>query len=373
MDGLNLNLITDQAKEVEELRQKRAGLSSALYERLDIAEAAFLKEGATPEQAAQAGKQMKTTIDSAIAHTTQYKATIADLTAGLTTRLDSYQLFIARNKEYTKIEYIVSLINPTKADAFRARRIQNQSVQENLDSVLQYGDRIYQRICEIRSEDIKTLERLTVNTKVVAAKIEKYQPLEEALKIKLDALKGTYEGLQRKYQGADATGQRELLREIVPLKDELTKLEHEHTQAFTIYQQAKQQLFSSLKAQENYEQLIKDLGAQATLVREKLDNTTEVFKAVPGAVKTALITKGMEVIDATINASLEASLDMIMTAAEGVSRATKGRQETPTLGDDFVVSMQQRRDKLTAELDERFEMVRAQARRSQNEIGGKAA
>ncbi len=113
--------------------------------------------------------------------------------------------------------------------------------------------------------------------------------------------------------------------------------------------------------------MVRDLGRQATMVKEKIDNVTEIYLAAPEAVKVMMTTKGMESLDKAVNAALDQSVNIITQAATSVSDATLAREEIQLIDEKVMKGYMDRMEETMRNFNERYDQIRKDAQRSQEE------
>jgi chromosome segregation ATPase len=361
-----LGIIDEHSKKLESLRQERQALKKDLYKGLDTVETIFENLG-TAKRGKVEGELTK--IDQGLAKYGDYKQTIADLSEGLTENLSDYVKFAAEGQNYQGIEKLLAIIPFTHKMANRKRieRLRTQSPRDNLQLILNYGEQLFKEICEVREDAVNTYGRLQANADVITTKIAEYEPKEEALKEKLDTLEKAYKEKEDIYKAASPQEQAKLINELNEMNKQLTEIRNEYDQVFTIYNQAQQALEANKQSRDAFEKMVRDLGRQATMVKEKIDNVTEIYLAAPEAVKIMMTTKGMESLDKAVNAATDRSVDIITQAAQSVSDATLAREEIQLIDEKVMKGYMDRMETTMREFNERYDKIRADAQRSQQE------
>ncbi len=365
-ENAKLELIQEHSKKLEELRRSRESLSSDLYQKLDTTEDLFNKWETMGKEQIE-GEMSK--LDAGMAQYGEYKQTIADLAEGLTDNLTEYVQFAAQGQNYQGVEKFLAILPFTHktADRMRIERLRTQSPQENLQLILDYGEQLFKEICEVREGAIGTYSRLQANADVITTKIAEYEPKEEALKEKLDAMEAAYAEKDKVYQAASPQEQATLATELNEMHKQLTEIRNEYDQTFTIYNQAQQALEANKQSRDSFEKMVRDLGRQATMVKEKIDNVTEIYLAAPEAVKVMMTTKGMESLDKAVNAATDQSVNIITKAAESVSDATLAREEIQLIDEQVMKGYMDRMEDTMRNFNERYDKIRKDAQRSQQE------
>ncbi|MCP4397255.1 MAG: hypothetical protein GY801_08160 [bacterium] len=361
-----LGLIEEHSKQLEDLRKSRESLSADLYENLETADQVFAKwETGNMEQVE--GEMSK--LDAGLTQYSGYKQTIADLAEGLTDNLTEYVEFAAEGQNYQGIEKFFAILPFTHkvADRKRIERLQTQSPRENLQLILDYGEQLFKEICEVREGAVGTYSRLQANADVITGKIAEYEPKEELLKEKLDALEEAYKEKDTVYQSASPQEQAVLAGELNEMHKQLTEARNEYDQVFTVYNQAQQALEANKQSRDAFETMVRDLGRQATMVKEKIDNVSEIYLAAPEAVKVMMTTKGMESLDKAVNAATDQSVNIITQAASAVKDATLAREEIQLIDEKVMKGYMDRMEGTMKNFNERYDKIRKDAQRSQEE------
>ena len=182
-----LGLIEEHSKQLEDLRKSREALSADLYNELDSADQMFAKWDTMSKEDVE-GEISK--LNAGLTEYSAYRQTIADLAEGLTDNLTEYVQFAAQGQNYQGVEKVLAFLPFTQKIANRKRieRLRDQSPKDNLQLILNYGEQLFKEICEVREGAVNTYTRLQANADVITAKIAEYEPKEEMLKEKLDAL-----------------------------------------------------------------------------------------------------------------------------------------------------------------------------------------
>lgn len=364
-----LGLIEEHSKKLENLRQAREALSGDLYKDLDKTEQMFENIGTASKDDIK-GEMAK--LDQGLEKYGDYKHTIADLAEGLTDNLTEYVQFAAKGQNFQGFEKVLAFLPLTKKMANRKRleRLRNQSPRDNLQLILDFGEQLFKEICEVREGAVDTYSRLQANSDIITAKISEYEPKESALKEKKDALEEAYAEKEKEYNSASAQDQAKLAQELNEMHKGLTDVRNEYDQVFTIYNQAQQAIEANRQSRNSFEKMMRDLGRQATMVKEKIDNVTEIYLAAPEAVKIMMTTKGMEALDQAVNTATDQSVDIITQAAASVSDATLTREEIQLIDEKVMKGYMDRMQDVMGNFNERYDKIRENAQRSQEDRYG---
>ncbi|KYK25532.1 hypothetical protein AYK26_05865 [Euryarchaeota archaeon SM23-78] len=354
----------EKIKKLDELRKTRRGFSGDIYQGLKGAEEIFKKlENATAEQVSE----QLSKLDQGIEKYGTYKITIADLAAGLTDGLDEFVDFAEKSKSYQGFEKVLKWVYPKEANRRRVNRIRNQNPKENLEHILHYANLLVEEILSIREVAEKTYSGLEVNTTLLVEKINEYQPREQAYKEKLDIMEAEYKKKEEECKTADPAEQARLEKEKDVMHEQLLEVRLEYDKVLTMYNQAQQALEASKQSRNAFEQMVRDLGRQAVMIKEKVDNITEIYMAAPEAIKVMMTTKGMEKIDQSINVATDKSVDMIILSSEGVRESTQAREKIQLIDEKIMRGYIDRLNNMFAEFNKGMDEIRKQARRSQEE------
>jgi len=356
------------SENLQKLRAMRQRIDEGVYKGLDAAQTAFKKLDTTTVEKA---RQTQSKLDSGIQQFAEFKGTIADLAVGLAEGLEGYTTFVKKQETYLGIEKLVRIFAPKKAHSMRVQRVKMQNPKQNLQLILDYGHMLVKEILEVRQGAVKTYDGLEVNTDLITAKISEFQPKEEALKAKLEAMESEYKQIDEQSKTADAKMQAQLENQKNDMHKELLEIRLEYDSVLTTYKQAQESLEANRQSRNAFEQMIRDLGIQAKQIREKLDNITQVYLAAPEAIKIMMTTKGMSKIDQAMNVAADQSVDMIVASAEGVTDETTARASKAIIDEEKVRQYMDRMDQMFSAFKVNLEEMSTSSRRSQSERYGK--
>lgn len=356
----NLELISKGSKKLEALKKEREALSSDIY-------AAVEMDAGEVEKTAESNPVAKEKIKAGISRYGEFEKTIADLSVDLSTGLNDYVLFAQESKNYQGMEKVIRMFSAAAANRMRVKRLNKQSPKENLKLILDYAEQIFREINEERAIAVQTYDKLRTNGRIISGKIAEYGPKEADLKERLDILEEEYTKMTAEYDQSDAEKQAAMVEARDDLHDRLTQMRHEYDQVLTIFKNAQEALKGSELTRDSYEKIARDLGRQATMIKEKIDGVTEIYLAAPTAIKIMMTTRGMETVDESINTATDRSIDIITAAAEGVSDATLKREEADLVDPDVMKGYMERMNQTMSEFNQRFDAVRNNARQSQKD------
>ncbi|MDH5327830.1 MAG: hypothetical protein OEZ68_18215 [Gammaproteobacteria bacterium] len=363
----NMELLREKSQKLESLRKQRQSLTNDLYQGLEQSEKLY--QGMNVEGLKTADSTLSK-LDQGLEQYGSFNGTIADLSTGLTDSLGAYVQFAAESKNYRGWEKLVRLFSTDSANRMRVTRLKEQGPRENLKMILDYGEQLYDEIINVREDALSSYARLQTNVDIIVTKISEYEPQEAALKEKLDALTEAYAEMENKYNQAEASEQAKLVEEKENLYKQLTNVRNEHDQVLTIYNQAQQAYQGNIQSRDAFEKMVRDLGIQATMIKEKIDNVTDIYMAAPEAVKIMMTTKGMESLDKAVNVATDQSIDIITQSAQSVSDATMARAEIQLIDEQVMRGYMNRMEDTMKTFNERYDKVRQQAKMSQQERYG---
>jgi len=356
------------SENLQKLRAMRQRIDEGVYKGLDAAQTAFKKLDTTTVEKA---RQTQSKLDSGIQQFSQFKETIADLAVGLADGLEGYTTFVKKQETYQGLEKLVKVFAPSKARRMRVQRVKMQNPKQNLQLILDYGQMLVKEILEVREDAVKAYDGLEVNTDLIVAKISEFQPKEEALKAKLEAMEAEYKQLDEQSKTADAKTQAILENQKNDMHKDLLEIRLEYDSVLTTYKQAQESLEANRQSRNAFEQMIRDLGIQAKQIREKLDDITQVYLVAPEAIKIMMTTKGMSKIDQAMNVAADQSVDMIVASAEGVTEETTARASKAIIDEEKIRQYMDRMDQMFSAFKVNLEDMSTSARRSQSERYGK--
>jgi len=356
-------LATEQ--KLEKIKQRRRQLGN-VYDGLDQATEQLFEQ----KTSKTALDQQKSKLDAGLEEFNTYKGSIADLAAGLTSDLDQYVQLASSSQNYQgflerTFAWLPLKAAKRRADGWRIERLKHQSPKDNLKTIVNYAMQLHDEILEVREEAAHQFEALQANTDLIVTKVAEYQPQEEQLKAKLDAMETAYKAKQEAYRTASPAEQAKMLEEMNAEQKKLTEIREKYDTVLTIYNQAQQALEANIRSRNAYEQMVRDLGRQATLVEEKMDNVTAIYEAAPEAVKIMMTTKGMESLDKTLNVATDKSVDIILQAGAAVNDATLRREEIQLIDPARIRDYIARAEAANKDFVQRFEKIRQDALRSQ--------
>lgn len=363
----NMELLQEKSKKLEALRKQRQSLTNDLYQGLEKSEQLYkdMDAGSIKEADGELSK-----LDQGLEKYGSYNGTIADLSAGLTDSLNAHVQFAAESKNYKGWEKLVRIFSSESANRMRINRLKEQGPRENLKMILDYGEQLYDEIISVREDALSNYSRLQTNVDIIVTKISEYEPKEAALKEKLEALTEAHAEMDAKYQEADSAQQAILVAEKEALYKQLTNVRNEHDQVLTIYNQAQQAYQGNIQSRDAFEKMVRDLGIQATMIKEKIDNVTDIYMAAPEAVKIMMTTKGMESLDKAVNVATDQSIDIITQSAQSVSDATLARAEIQLIDEQVMRGYMNRMEDTMTNFNERYDKIRDKAQQSQQERYG---
>ncbi len=365
MEKQLFKLAEDQSEHLNQAKAERQALSGDLYEHLDKQKTLFEKLDSENLGEAQ---QETSKLNEGLKQAQNFNNTIADLAEGLTESLDRFVEFSANSKNYQGAEKVLALMfMKGAANRRRINRLKAQSPRENLELILDFGEQLVKEILEVREVAITTYQRLQANADVLTQKIAEWEPKQSMLREKLDVMEQAYETKNDEYSNADAQTQTQLQQEMNRIHKELSQLRNDYQQALTVYNQAQQALEPNRQSRNAFEAMAEDLGRQATMINEKLDNVTQIYMAAPEAVKVMMTTKGMERMDETINVATEHSVDMITQSAASVRDATLAREAVQLIDEKVMRGYMNRMEESMSDFNQRYDRIRDQAQRSQKE------
>jgi len=363
----NMELLQEKSKKLNALRKQRQTLTNDLYQGLEKSEKLYKHMDSNSIKEAN-GELSK--LDQGLEKYGSFNGSIADLSAGLTDSLSAHVQFAAQSKNFKGWEKLVNIFSSESANRMRVNRLKSQSPRDNLKMILDYGEQLYSEIISVREDALSNYSRLQTNVDIIVAKISEYEPQEAALKEKLDALTETHAELDAKYNQADSAEQAVLVEEKETIYKQLTNVRNEHDQVLTIYNQAQQAYQGNIQSRDAFEKMVRDLGIQATMIKEKIDNVTDIYMAAPEAVKIMMTTKGMESLDKAVNVATEQSIDIITQSATSVSDATAARAEIQLIDESVMRGYMKRMEDTMKNFNERYDKIREHAKKSQQERYG---
>ncbi len=354
--------LADETQKLATLRTKRRDLSGA-FSGLEKMTQDALKTG-------QGTAKTKARIDQGLQGYKEYSQSVGELVVGMQDQLDEYMAFTENFRNYQGLEKLVQFFSKGKANSMRHRRMASQTPKENLKLFLTYGMQVFDELCEIRQEAIRGYEELNTTVETLVNKIAEYQPQEQEQKEQLEAMTKAYREKQSAFKTADPAQQARLLEAINADHEKLVVAQNRYDQVLTVYSQAQQALQSNMESRDAFDQMIRDLGRQATMVKEKIENVTAIYNNAPQAIKIMMGTKGMSAFDSATNVATEKSVQLILDSAAAVTDETLRREETQLISAEEMANFLRVAEERNQRFIEGYTRVQENARKSQAERYG---
>jgi hypothetical protein len=365
----NIKNIETTMSKIEALRAKRQALDDTLYTSIKGSGALF-KEGIDQKNVDKIQKT-QSKLDADLASYKDFQMTLGELTSGFISGLENYTDFAENWSNYQGMEKFIKFFSVTSANRRRQDRWKLSTPGDNLRRVLDYAGQTVIETLKIREGVLEHYNQLEAETDLVVAKLEEFQPKEAALKEKLDARKAIEAEMQEKLKTANASEQKTLESQLNDYHKETLVVDMEYRQVFTTYKVAQESLEANKLSRQSFENMMLDLGTQAKLLQEKMENIEQVYNALPEALKVAKIIKGGEIMDKTINVTTSKVLSKIVATEEAVHDSTAKRLETQFVTAEEMRSYIETHRATVADYNERFEKkIRPDALQSQKERYG---
>jgi len=349
-----------ESDKLSKLRHQRQTLDGNLTKYLDQQKEQLAKPAVQEVQQSSA-------LDMAISNIHTFETTAGELVGQLTADLDAYVGFISKSKNFKGLEKLVKIFSNKSAQAMRTKRVFKQETGATLMEAIAYGWDLVEELQGIYGVADMNYFKLNDQVKLITMKLEEYQPQEEQLSAKKEAMQEQYDKLEAEYSMANAKDQVTLQVKKEKLSGELDQVKEAYRRANVAYNQAQQALKPIETAKESYQKMREDVAAQIELVTHKLENITTAYETAPDAIKIALATKGLEVFDQTINTLSDKIIDLHTDAARGVSDATLKREETPLIQAAVMKGYMDRMKQTVENFNERYGRITKDARKSQTE------
>lgn len=365
---LTLELTKEHSSAIESLKAQRNEISSDMYSKLDEAEQKY--NGLTLESQLE-GDELSG-VNEGLQRWAGYKQTVGEMSSEVTSLLEQHVEFTADSQNFQKWEKPLSWFKPTAKYAERMRndRMKTQSPAQNLQQVLSYCGQLVTELQETRLDAVSSYERLDTQVAIVTKKVAEYEPQYAAKKEQLEAKEEQVDTLTQEYQVADSAGQAKIIETLNQAKRELAQVQNEHDQVFTVYKQAQEAVAPNMKVRDDLMGIVRDLGRQATMIQEKMDNVTQIYAAAPEAVKYMMTTAGTEVLDKTVNALTDKAVDIVSVARQTINKTTLDREEIELIAPERMRQYLDDSRAVDAEFEARFAKIQETATQNQSERYG---
>jgi hypothetical protein len=343
-----------QKKELEKLEEHQMQLEKQTSEEM-------IEYERTVDKLLEGNKEVNlddlSKLDAGIERGKAYKVEITDLAESLTNELEELGQFLGDMSQYDGLlENGLAWVGLTRwADKKRMSRVKSADVKQNLETILDYGHHMVQKLydaiiqnteCYGRLENaiVKTVDKLKVNQPIFddwRDKKEKYQREIDEIQDKID-----------KATPQDAPKYHQQKIELEKLRDDAQINENNY---FTIVDKSRQALPVQKDHRDSYKNLVDALTQFRTGLEQDIENVTQVYLSAPVAIQTALKTKAASQYDKGMKYATDVSTDAVQKAVAGVLDEVASRAERPLIEADKLAAYRLAQKEMRARFDERLQ------------------
>jgi hypothetical protein len=345
-----------QQEKLTELDQKRVALEEEDKQRL-AKYAEGLDKVLSGKQKDQGELQRDvaelTKLDAGIQKGNKYTGEISDLAESLTIELTDLGQFFGDLNQYKGVERVLAKLSTKWADKSRLSRVRSSDVKQNLQTILDYGSHLVHKLYATTLENMKCQAKIDETIQMTATTLKDTQPLYEAARSEREALERKLTDIRDRFDKAGETERATIAQEREALERQVQEAKIEENEKFTIVQAARQTLPIQRVHLKAYSDMIDALIQQRTRLEQNIKNVTELYRAVPTAIATALSTKAVSRYDKGFNYSLDKSTEVVLASAAGVLDETASRNERPPIEPDKLELYRKASHEMRSEFDRR--------------------
>jgi len=319
-----------QKQKLETLDKKQMELSQKDKEALNDYEA-NLQQMLNGKQEVKVDSLTK--LDSGIERGRKFKGEISDLASSLTMELQDLGQFFGDMNQYKGFweKTCAKFGFTTQADKSRLNRVKSSDVKENLQTILDYGNHMVQKLYSATLENMECLTRIDSTIKLTGEKLQENQPVYEEWRGKRERIEREKAALEEQLQKADAN-------EFSKLEGQKSELDKQYQEArvneqhyFTIVDKAKQALPVQRTHAKAYGDIIESLVLLRTGLEQNIENVTQLYLATPTAIKTALGAKAASQYDKGMKYATDKATETVLASAAGMLDESAKRAERPLI------------------------------------------
>ncbi|VVB78988.1 Uncharacterised protein [uncultured archaeon] len=327
--------------EIEESdRQALSQYESTLQDMLSGNKAVDVKELSKLDQGIERGKK--------------FKGEITDLAQSLYLELNDLGQFFGSTCQYQGLEKWVSKISTRSADKMVRKRIDNADVNLQLQTILDYGNFMVQKLYGATVENLEKTKRIDATVKITTTKLKENQPLYEQRLAEKEGLERQVKDLQDKMDAATGTEYAQLAEKKAALDSQFAEAQKKTNYYFAIVDTAKQALPIQKTHLKAYQDIVDSLIQFKTRLEENINHVTELYLATPTAIKTALSMKAASQYDKGMKFATDKSTQAVLASAAGILDETAQRAERPLIEADKLAAYREAQKRMRADYDTRI-------------------
>ena len=291
-------------------------------------------------------------LDAGIQRGKKFKVEISDLAESLTRELQDLGQFFGDMRQYKGVEVWVSKLLPGKADKMRLNRVKNADVKQNLQNILDYGTHMVDKLYKATLENMECHTKIDATIRSTARTLEENQPQYEKWRSEKEKLERAINALKDTMDKADATGFSQMVGQMAELDKKLQETRVNESYHFTIVDKAKQALPIQKTHLKAYADIIESLVQLRTGLEENIKHVTQIYLAVPTAIKTALSTKAASQYDRGMKYATGISTEAVLESAQGILDEAAKRAVRPLIEPERLDAYRKLQFEMRANFDE---------------------
>jgi hypothetical protein len=326
-----LKVSDDQKQKLNDIERKRAKLAEDDAKNLTEYERTLdqMISGKTDVQVSQLSK-----LDEGIERGRKFKGEISDLAISLTTELNELGQFFGDINQYKgRLERSLGYFEITRrmADRLRMSRVTSADMKENLQTILDYGTHMVKKLHDAILENMECYVKIDATIVKTAKTLRDTQPIYEHWRAAREDFERQSNELQTRMDKADQTEFAALSVEKAALDKRLHEAKTNEDYNFTIVKKTKEALPVQKTHLKAYSDLRDSLIIMKAGLEKDIESVTQLYMAVPTAVKTALGTKAASTYDKGMKYATDAATSTLLQSVRGVTDEVAGRQERPLI------------------------------------------
>lgn len=353
-----LMVTPEQQEKLQSLDKKRIALSEANKKDLNAYEQSLsqMLDGKKEVQV-----QSLSLLDSGIQRTNQYKGEISDLAQSLTTELSGLGQLFGDLSQYRGLEAWVARFGfARKADEMRMNRVKSADVKQNLQTILDYGTHMVRKLHAGILENMECYAKINASIERASAVLDKTQPIYKEWRSKREGFEREMNALDVKMAAVEAEEYAKLSVEKTALQGKLDDAKTNEEYNFTIVNNAKDALPIMRTHLNAYAQSRDALLIMKTDVEQRINHVTQVYLAVPTAIKTALSVKAASQYHKGMNYATDISTDAVLQSTRGVLDEVSARRARPLIEPDKLELYRKAQQEMEADFVAKGEELKKQ-------------
>jgi len=299
-------------------------------------------------------------LDNGIRRGKEFEGEISELAESLTGELQELGQFFGDMTQYKGLlENVLARIGLNKwADKKRMSRVKSADVKQNLQTILDYGQHMVSKLYAAILENLECHTKIDGTIRETSRRLEENQPNYERWRAEREGLDRQLNELEIRMNQAAPMEFAKLEGEKSALQKKLNESQINENHYFTIVDKAKKALPVQRKHFQAYKDMVDGLTQLRTGLEQDLDHVTQVYLAVPTAIKTALGTKAASQYDKGMKYATDIATDTVLKSAEGILDEVASRAERPLIEPEKLAAYRRMQIEMRAEFDRRIEELK---------------